>query len=246
MYYFLVIVTELNEKQLEQRHRFGYYQPTTDEEWIKSLSQSWNIQRDVLEFNLKKLLTLIEQLAHKRMYHGFLKNVQQDCLHEDEYKIALEFYLQIDRDLCYIKTMVNESKNIFLTNEQPPYGHYTMDSCHQKSCCLCYPSLRIEPESTIQHIFVNGYRSILNCPATCTSRNIIYVLTCPCKKFDYIGETNLSLPQRLICNLFFLFFFYKLLLILFRSSKTWKSYYKRTSFWKKINKLYQSWYNKIF
>ncbi|CAF4577533.1 unnamed protein product, partial [Rotaria socialis] len=51
-----------------------------------------------------------------------------------------------------------------------------------------------------------GYRSILNCPTTCTTRNIIYVLTCPCKQFDYIGETSVSLPQRLTCN-YLLFFF---------------------------------------
>ncbi|CAF4355981.1 unnamed protein product, partial [Rotaria magnacalcarata] len=31
----------------------------------------------------------------------------------------------------------------------------------------------------------------------CTTQNIIYVLTCPCKQFDYIGETSVSLPQRL-------------------------------------------------
>ncbi|CAF5098563.1 unnamed protein product, partial [Rotaria magnacalcarata] len=50
-----------------------------------------------------------------------------------------------------------------------------METCQQKSCCLCYPSRQIESKSTVQHIFVNGYRSILNCPATCTTRNIIYV-----------------------------------------------------------------------
>ncbi|CAF5091272.1 unnamed protein product, partial [Rotaria socialis] len=81
---------------------------------------------------------------------------------------------------------------IFSTNQRPPYGRYTMEACHQKSCCLCYPSPHIESKSTIQHLFVNGYRSILNCPTTCTTRNIIYVLTCPCKQFDYIGETSVS------------------------------------------------------
>ncbi|CAF4137009.1 unnamed protein product, partial [Rotaria sp. Silwood1] len=67
-------------------------------------------------------------------------------------------------------------------------------------CSLCYPSRQIESKSTVQHIFVTGYRSILNCPATCTTQNIIYVLTCPCKQFDYIGETSVSLPIRLKYN----------------------------------------------
>ncbi|CAF4886661.1 unnamed protein product, partial [Rotaria socialis] len=75
--------------------------------------------------------------------------------------------------------IINEPQSIFSTNQRPPYGRYTMEACHQKSCCLCYSSPHIESKSTIQHIFVNGYRSILNCPTTCTTRNIIYVLTCP-------------------------------------------------------------------
>ncbi|CAF4923089.1 unnamed protein product, partial [Rotaria magnacalcarata] len=55
------------------RQLFGYHQPTTyqndHEQWIDSLSQSWNIHRNTLEFNLKKMLTLLDTLAHKRMYH---------------------------------------------------------------------------------------------------------------------------------------------------------------------------------
>ncbi|CAF2146780.1 unnamed protein product [Rotaria magnacalcarata] len=203
-----VSIDELDESQLIQRQLFGYHQPTTyqndHEQWIDSLSQSWNIHRDILQFNLKKMLTLLDQLAYKRMYH-FSTHPQEETLYEDEYKIALEFYLQMDYNLFYMKTcsyrgaqpIINIPSSIFSTNERPPYGRYTMEACHQKSCSLCYPSRQIESKSTVQHIFVNGYRSILNCPATCTTQNIIYVLTCPCKQFDYIGETSVSLPQRL-------------------------------------------------
>ncbi|CAM2723375.1 unnamed protein product [Rotaria socialis] len=214
---------ELNEKQLEQRQRYGYYKTTMittsqhdHHQWMTTLSQSWNIHRDVLEFNFRKLLTLVDRLAHRRMYH-FSTNAQHEYLSLEEYKVALEFYLQMDHELFYMKTcsyqdsqsIENEPKNIFLTNERPPYGHYTMDACQQQSCCLCYPFHRLkqkppsllqrhrESQSTIQHIFVNGFRSILNCPAACTTQNTIYVLTCPCQQFDYIGETSLSLPHRL-------------------------------------------------
>jgi hypothetical protein len=85
----------------------------------------------------------------------------------------------------------------------------SMRACQQLSCCLCYPSysLKYRQEQPVvsfacqqQHQFINGYRSILNCPATCTTRNIIYVLTCPCGKMDYIGETSISLPERLSCK----------------------------------------------
>ena len=210
------LVNELNEKQLVTRQLFGYHQPTIIttcqndyERWIHSLSQAWNIHRNILELNFKKMLTLLDTLAYKRMYH-FSTHPQEEYFHEDEYKIALEFYLQMDYDLFYMKTcsyrgaqsIINEPRSIFSTSEQPPYGHYTMETCQEKSCCLCYPSRHLESKSTLQHIFVNGYRSILNCPATCTTRNIIYVLTCPCQQFDYIGETSVSLTQRLTCNNF--------------------------------------------
>ncbi|CAF4516745.1 unnamed protein product, partial [Rotaria magnacalcarata] len=46
-----VSIDELNESQLIQRQLFGYHQPTTyqndHEQWIDSLSQSWNIHRDI-------------------------------------------------------------------------------------------------------------------------------------------------------------------------------------------------------
>ncbi|CAF1515540.1 unnamed protein product, partial [Rotaria sordida] len=55
------------------------------------------------------------------------------------------------------------------------------------------------------------YESILNCPATCSTINIIYVLTCLCGQFDYINETTYRLAKRFdehrqnaniaICNL---------------------------------------------
>ncbi|CAF4670279.1 unnamed protein product, partial [Rotaria magnacalcarata] len=32
----------------------------------------------------------------------------------------------------------------------------------------------------------------------CHTQNIIYVLTCPCGKFDYVGATTQSLHDRLI------------------------------------------------
>ncbi|CAF3345693.1 unnamed protein product [Rotaria socialis] len=56
-----VPMNELNEKQLVTRLLLGYHQPTIittcqndHERWIHSLSQAWNIHRDILEFNLKK------------------------------------------------------------------------------------------------------------------------------------------------------------------------------------------------
>ncbi|CAF4870689.1 unnamed protein product, partial [Rotaria socialis] len=130
----------------------------------------------------------------------------------DEYTIALEFYLQIDIDLFYMKTCsyrgaqpdIDVPKGLFCIHESQ--AQYSIIACQQRSCCLCYPSYRltyrsyqpiIQFGSNQRHSFINGYRSILNCPATCTTKNIIYVLTCPCNKFDYIGETSVPLANRL-------------------------------------------------
>ncbi|CAF2889417.1 unnamed protein product [Rotaria sp. Silwood2] len=203
-----VSINELTEDQLLQRQCYGYYPliplANHDEDWIETLSQRWNIHPNVLKSNFHKMSTLINQSAQKRMYH-FSTNAPEEYVHEHEYKIALEFYLQIDYDLFYMKTcsyrgaqpVMNQPQSIFSTDQRNPYGRYSMETCRQQSCCLCYTSNRLESQSNVQHIFVNGYRTILNCPATCTTQNIIYVLTCPCKKFDYIGETSLSLPRRL-------------------------------------------------
>ncbi|CAF1659763.1 unnamed protein product [Rotaria magnacalcarata] len=207
----------LSRQDMKQRSTYGYHQPTMTrplndhERRLFFLSRLWNISVEILEFNFTRLKTFINRLAIYRMQR-FSKPWHQEYLHDDEYSMALEFYLQIDKDLFYMKTCSyrgaqpihdNLHKGIFCSNE--PQTRYGIIPCHQRSCCLCYPSYRthqrIAPfELHQQHVFINGYRSILNCPATCTTKNIIYALTCPCNKVDYIGETSLSLADRLSCK----------------------------------------------
>ena len=159
-------------------------------------------------------MKLIHTLATYRMQHFFTRS-NQEYLHEDEYSIALEFFLQIDVTLFYMKTcsyreaqpIMDLPEGLFCINE--PQARYGMTQCNQLSCSLCYPSYKltyrqdkplIEFGPNQQHRFSNGYRSILNCPASCTTQNIIYVLTCPCGQVDYIGETSLSIANRLSCK----------------------------------------------
>ncbi len=146
--------------------------------------------------------------------HRFSTSVHQAYLHEDEYSIALEFFLQIDIHLFYMKTCsyrqairVPNENSLFCMSE--PQIRYGMTRCNRTTCCLCYPCYKLtdRPDQPIiqfgpnqQHQFINKYRSILNCPATCHTQNIIYVLTCPCHQVDYIGETSLSLASRLSCK----------------------------------------------
>ena len=61
------------------------------------------------------------------------------------------------------------------------------------------PAVRFGPSQ--RHRFVNGYQTILNCPADCHTRNIVYVMTCPCGEYEYIGETSQRIGDRLKCKL---------------------------------------------
>ncbi|CAF3876419.1 unnamed protein product [Rotaria sordida] len=154
----------------------------------------------------------LNQLFAANRIHCFSTRPDQEYLSEEEYSLVLEFFLQMDFHLFYMKTCsyrgaqlsILDEKSLFCLSE--PEARYDMSRCHQLSCCLCYPSYKlayrqqqpiIQFGSHQQHTFINGYRSILNCPATCTTRNIIYVLTCPCQQVDYIGEASSSLNYRL-------------------------------------------------
>lgn len=119
----------------------------------------------------------------------------------------LEFFLQMDVDLFYMKTCSFRNAQPRSMNEglfclQPPECLYAMSKCG--NCDLCTKSSSINNSITpVQfdnfqpHQFVNGYQSILNAPVDCDTKNFIYVLTCICGNFDYICETKFSLSRRL-------------------------------------------------
>lgn len=82
-----------------------------------------------------------------------------------------------------------------------PEARYGVLPCN--ACELCI--LSAQQQSTIRFgpkqkfRFMNNYETILNCPADCQTENLIYVLTCPCNKAEYIGETSKRLGDRLWC-----------------------------------------------
>ena len=215
---------QLNREQYDIRCQYGYHQPTAMkpnddcERRLAFLSRLWNINYSILDYNLTRLIKLANLIGANRI-HRFSIPKNQAYLHEDEYSVALEFFLQIDLHLFYMKTCSyrggvaithssTDRNNLFcIMNE--PQARYEMNRCQRLTCCLCYPSYKLTYRhdtpiirfgSHQQHTFLNHYRSILNCPATCQTQNIIYVLTCPCHKVDYIGETSASLSNRLSCK----------------------------------------------
>lgn len=62
------------------------------------------------------------------------------------------------------------------------------------------PMIRFSPQHGFR--FYNDYETMLNCPADCHTRNLIYVMVCPCHRFEYIGETSQRLRDRLRCKFF--------------------------------------------
>jgi hypothetical protein len=110
-------------------------------------------------------------------------------------------------------------EGLFCINQ--PDLRYSLSPCN--NCPLCVPPydqayrpnrepvIRFGPHQTIH--FANGYQTILNCSANCQTRNLIYVMICPCRQFEYIGETSQRLGDRLWCkfsidhHLNFVFFF---------------------------------------
>lgn len=103
-------------------------------------------------------------------------------------------------------------ENLFCVNE--PSSPYCFSPCNH--CSLCIPRYNlscrerlgpmIQFGQTNGYTFVNGYKTLLNCPVNCETNNLIYVLTCPCGQYEYIGETSQRLIDRLRCNYDFSYF----------------------------------------
>ncbi|CAF1338839.1 unnamed protein product [Adineta steineri] len=178
---------------------------------LYDLSIKWQISIPLLDYNLARL----NKCTRKCLEH-WQQQQRQDHLQLlpripttatftiEELPSVLEFYLQIDVDLFYLKTcsfrQAEPIENMIFCSK-PPEIHYCLTACNKFNCSCCHPlHARIYPgqSEAIQfnikqkYQFVNGYQTILNCPATCETSNIIYVLTCPCQQFDYVGVTNMS------------------------------------------------------
>ena len=102
----------------------------------------------------------------------------------------------------------NPQEGVFCKEE--PDVRYGLSPCN--NCPLCVPPYDIarRQQPTIRfgpsqkYRFINGYQTILNCPADCNTRNIIYVMSCPCGEYEYIGETSQRVGDRLWCKSHFI------------------------------------------
>ena len=169
--------------------------------YFASLIQRLHVDLSILDYNYTRLKVFIGfyRDAFVRIFGSRHASETQFNLNESEYTYLLEFYLQLDVDLFYMKTCSFRGarprsliEGLFC--QETPECRYTVKPCTQ--CALCVP-IRLRFNSYQRYRFVNGYESILNCPAVCGTKNIIYALTCQCGHFDYVGETRGNLNDRL-------------------------------------------------
>ncbi|CAF1297606.1 unnamed protein product [Adineta steineri] len=212
---------KLSAEQLSQRQMGHYtlsytirkdktdipsYSISRHESFMSTLIYQYNVDEAILDYNLYRFDECYQMFINDycRLHRC---SSEQFELNSKQLKYAFEFYLQIDVDVFFMKTCsfrgakprsINEG--LFCIDE--PDIRYGLIKCN--NCSLCIPSSNyIHQQSTIRYgpsqkfRFLNGYETILNCPAHCQTQNIIYVMICPCNDFEYIGETSQRLSNRL-------------------------------------------------
>ena len=188
---------------------------------FQDLVDRLKINMSLVDFNLMHFQRIVErfQLMRKIFYrrsmrftnvNGNRKGSQQrilsasspEALEFNELSIGLEYFLQMDSDLFFMKTCSfrgaqprSYDEGLFC-KANPPSARYCFQSCDEIICSLCEStSPLIEFNAHRAHRFINGYHTLLNCPATCQTQNIIYALTCRCGEYDFIGSTASSIAE---------------------------------------------------
>ncbi|CAF1535186.1 unnamed protein product [Adineta ricciae] len=228
-----VPVRYLTNEQQRRRSHYQFHQPftLTDQSndlnvrpfFVKiygnlyeNLTKRFHIDDATLDYNYERLSMCMNIMTQERIRYGLLPidTIGMAKLRLDEYTLAMEFYLQIDDELFFMKTCSfrnaqpssYEHRGIFCINE--PRSFYGLQPCELVTCRFCYPIKEVlmhgrQNQPVVQfssahtHRFLNGYETILNCPASCTTKNILYALTCPCARFDYVGYTSMTLDEQL-------------------------------------------------
>ncbi|CAF2835561.1 unnamed protein product [Rotaria sp. Silwood2] len=184
---------------------YNYYK-----NYFLKIVDRFHIDISILDHNYARLQQVLQLFRTRRaqILHANKRMEDTFYLHDHELPQLLEFYLQMDVDLFYMKTCSfrkaqprSDTEGIFCATT--PECRYKMTACGQ--CKICQTPIDLtyrQPTSILfnraeTHRFVNGYESILNCPVTCNTRNIIYALTCLCGQYDYISETSYTLAKRL-------------------------------------------------
>jgi hypothetical protein len=149
------------------------------------------IDQSILDYNYTRMNDYLQRLIAHQSHINYVRLHELKPIDDNEYPMALEFYLQFDRkrygcirsrcQLClgylfYMKTCSfrfarprSLHEGVFCSQE--PEARYELEACG--NCGLCYPHYDRTHRSTPlvkfnqshRHTFVNGYEAILNCSA---------------------------------------------------------------------------------
>ncbi|CAF1581337.1 unnamed protein product [Rotaria sordida] len=218
---------------LESKKTISSYIHDRVEQLFGKISRLYQIDIAILNYNLSRLINIIQIfISNYRLYersmvlfdhHFQLSHHDQyvRMLNEQELLILLEFFLQIDVDIFYMKVctfhaIVNGDKvhhhhhhpnqTQLFSNEEIFYTKYDFNPCRCPHCILCssidktsdtYSNLSnlvlFSNGDGHQYQFLNNYLAILNQSANCKTENIVYVLKCMCGEYEYIGSTRYTL-----------------------------------------------------
>ncbi|CAF1366575.1 unnamed protein product [Rotaria sordida] len=183
---------------------------------VEELATRLKVGKSIITFNADRFRSICCTLL--AFHESFRRNIlcmpdsviQEPTLTSKQMAIVLEFYLQIDVDLFYMKTCSfrgaqprSDLEGLFCSKDEPQ-ANYSMIPCQKSFCTCCHPvnnEKKTQPwpvvnfASSSRHPFINGYTTYLNCPATCNTKNIIYTMTCPCGQYDYIDSTAETLAD---------------------------------------------------
>ncbi|CAF1517477.1 unnamed protein product, partial [Rotaria sordida] len=186
------------------------------EQDANELASRLQVGKSIITFNAQRLRSICHTLlAFHESFRRYVLCKSDVALKEPtpnsrQMAMVLEFYLQIDVDLFYMKTCsfrgAQPPSNIegLFCGRDEPQARYSLVPCDNLFCQCCLPLNTYKKSqpwpivnfaSSSIHRFLNGYTTYLNCPATCTTSNIIYAMTCPCGHYDYVDSTAKTLAD---------------------------------------------------
>lgn len=178
-------------------------------QYFDELKKNLKVDLSILDYNYTRLNRFLRLFMYQQVRVFNLQAEDAAVIEEKEFPCLLEFFMQFDPHLFYMKTCSFRfarprtlQEGLFCLSE--PEARYDLTACG--NCAICCPkySMKYRAQPSIidfspghRHRFVNGYEVILNGSASCHTRNIIYALTCPCGQVNYVGATAQSLHDRL-------------------------------------------------
>ncbi|CAF1568981.1 unnamed protein product [Adineta steineri] len=209
-------ITLMNNYNYSDHDKFSLSERDAEE-----LSKRLQIGKSIITFNANQIRGICYYFL--TLYESFRKNIvlqndialEEPILTSKQMAILLEFYLQIDVDIFYMKTCSfrgaepHANMEGLFCGKDEPHARYTMSPCVNPFCPCCHPSRMgdrtqnqaesmVDFDTSSMHQFLNGYTTYLNCPATCRTSNIIYSMTCPCGYYDYVDSTAKTLVDAII------------------------------------------------